>query len=207
MSKIYPIGRVYTIRSPNTDEVYIGSTFNPLYKRLGQHKKDYKRYKAGKFATITSFKILEAGNAYIELLQQYENLTKEQLNKYEGEYIRKTDNCVNNRIAGRTKKESYEDNKEQILKKRKEYCENNKEHIRDKKKEYYEDNKEQILKKRKEYYEDNKEEINKKKKKFYENNKEQILKKIDCGCGSVTIANKARHEKSKKHQEWLQSLN
>ena len=51
----YQNGKIYTIRSHQTDEIYIGSTANCLSKRLNDHKADYKRWKDGKRNYITSF--------------------------------------------------------------------------------------------------------------------------------------------------------
>jgi len=69
--------------------------------------------------------------------------------------------------------------------------------------EWYQDNKE----KKKKYYEDNKEKI----KNYYEDNKEQIneraKQKIKCQCGTyVTKRHIRRHERSKKHLKYLESL-
>jgi hypothetical protein len=49
----------------------------------------------------------------IELIECFPCDNKEQLNKKEGEYIRKLD-CVNRNIAGRTYRKNREDNKEKI---------------------------------------------------------------------------------------------
>ena len=60
-------------------------------------------------------------------------------------------------------------------------------------KEYYENNKEQLLKQQKDYCEANKEKILEKSK-----------EKIDCICGKTFMyCNKARHEKSVKHQTFI----
>ena len=179
--KIYPIGRVYAIRSPNTDEVYIGSTFNPLYKRFGHHKCYFKKYEITGIYSTTSYKIIEAGGAYIELMEQHENLTKEQLNKFEGEHIRYVDNCVNRCVAGRTKKEYYQDNRTHTIEKSKLYAINNKEKIVSYKADLYQSNKEVILAARKETF------------------------KCDCG-GECRKSDKVRHEKTKKHLDYLASL-
>jgi gas vesicle protein len=77
-----------------------------------------------------------------------------ELNRREGEHIR-NNNCINRYIAGRTKKEYREDNKEKIKEQKKEYYEDNKEKI----KQYLENNKEKIKEQMKEYREDNKEKI------------------------------------------------
>jgi len=50
------------------------------------------------------------------------------------------------------------------------------------------------------YYQDNKEKF----KAYYEKNKEWINKKYNCKCGSkYTTAHKARHLKTKKHQDYI----
>ena len=59
--------KIYTIRSPQTDKYYIGSTTQILCKRLTNHKTDYDRYLKGIYYNIRSFKIIELGDAYIEL--------------------------------------------------------------------------------------------------------------------------------------------
>jgi len=184
--KIYPIGRVYSIRSPNTDEIYIGSTFNPLYKRFSGHKGSYKHYlKGGNVGKIASFKILEAGESYIELIEQYENITKNELLKYEGEYIRSNKESINRNIAGRTDKEwrkewryknddkikkYYEDNKEQLGEFQKKYYEDNKEQIKKQVKQYRDNNKDKI----KNYLANNKDKINETKKEYYNKNKDKL---------------------------------
>jgi hypothetical protein len=82
---------------------------------------------------MTSYKILEFGDDYIELLEAYQCNSKIELHKREGELIRQyKDICVNRCIAGRTKKQFYEDNKEKLQKQQKEYREENKEKIKEK---------------------------------------------------------------------------
>ena len=62
------------------------------------------------------------------------------------------------------------------------------------KKEYQDANRDYLLMKKREYHEKNKEEINLKRSVTYP---------CICGC-SYTLRHKARHEKSKKHQEFIQ---
>jgi len=113
----YTHSKIYTIRSPQTDKYYIGSTCNPLYKRLYNHKAKYKLYNAGKCNNITSFQIVKFNDCYIELLENCNFETKEQLLKREGELIREHYlKCINRCIAGRTINEYKIENREQILK-------------------------------------------------------------------------------------------
>jgi hypothetical protein len=121
----YKNGKIYKIWSPQGDDIYIGSTIQPLYARLYAHKE--------KMNTCNSKILFEKyDDVRIELLECCPCDNKEQLNKKEGEYIRKLD-CVNRRIAGRTIKEWHEDNKEH-KKQTKEYRKNNKEKIKEWKK-------------------------------------------------------------------------
>jgi hypothetical protein len=184
----YQNGKIYAIRTYQTEEIYIGSTCSPLYKRLYKHKHSLKRWKKGKAGYTTSYKILEYGDAYIELIENYPCNSKEELRRREGEEIRSCE-CVNKRIPGRTKKELYEDNKEEILKQ---------------KKKYYETHKQKIIKHKKKYYEENKEEA----RKYYEEHKKEIeekgKKKMTCECGSIIRRDcKARHERTKKHINFM----
>ena len=95
-------GYVYSIRSHlNPQLVYYGSTKERLSRRLAQHVKGYKSYLNGKQDFITSFKLIELGKFYIELVEIVEYIDKKQLHAVEGRYIR--DNvCVNRCQAGRS---------------------------------------------------------------------------------------------------------
>ena len=72
------------------------------------------------------------------------------------------------------------------------------------------------IKKKKEYnkayHEANKDKIKKQKKEYREANKEEVKQyreqKIICACGSIhRLGDKARHEKSQKHQLYIQQCN
>jgi hypothetical protein len=179
---MYHNSKIYTIRSHQSEKYYIGSTTQPLYKRLHRHRLNKKNYDNGIFHNITSFEILQYDDHYIELLEEYRCDNKQQLEKREGELIREhKNNLVNKCIAGRTRKQRYEDNKEDVLKWHKQYREDNKEILSEDKKQYYKDNKEIIKEKRKE--------------------------KITCICGSnIRKYEKLRHNNTKRHQTFI-SLN
>lgn len=114
-------GKVYVIRSHQTDKIYIGSsTQKYLSNRLACHKQDYKNYLNGKGNNVSSYEIVKYPDAYIEILSTYENITKDELRKFEGEAIR-NNICVNKCIAGRTTKEYREFNKDKIQKYRDEH--------------------------------------------------------------------------------------
>ena len=200
----YKNGRIYKITDNGYTKQYIGSTCQPLSKRFTNHKSDYKLWQDGKKHKITVYDIFnEFGieNCKIELIEEFPCNNRMELERKEGEHIKNND-CVNKYIAGRTNKQYYQDNKDKIIDKVKEWREDNKEEIKEYKKQYYQDNKDKI----KQYKEDNKEKI----KQNYEDNKEKIeeknKQKVNCECGSThRIDNKAKHIKTKKHQNFITS--
>ena len=157
----YHKGKIYSIRSPQTDKYYIGSTTQLLSKRLGQHKEKYKKFIGGLGHNISSFEIIKFDDCYIELLENYKCESKEELNKREGELIRfYIDDVVNKCIAGRTKKQNYIDNRDKILEKCKQYQEINKDNIKEYNSDYYLANKDKIRDNVKEYQKNNRNKIN-----------------------------------------------
>ena len=111
-------------------------------------------------------------------LEQYEAKDKRDLEGRERFYIETLKSSLNKVIPTRTRKEFYNENKENILKQNKQYNEKNAEKISKQEKEYYERNTEKIS--------------------------EQNKKKIQCECGSeIRQCALARHEKTKKHQTFL----
>ena len=129
---------LYTIRSPHTDKYYIGSTTQILCKRFSDHNVNYKRHLNGTCPNITSsYKILELGGAYIEMLEEINCENRNQLEKREGELIREHKaNCVNHCIPGRTKKEWSTDNADRLREQHKQYALLNADTIKAYQKEY-----------------------------------------------------------------------
>ena len=120
----YQNGKIYTIRSYQTDNVYYGSTTQPLSKRLSKHKETYKRYQNEKYHYVTSFEIIKYEDCYIELYENCPCNSKAELEKREGECIRSNE-CVNKCIPCRSSRQYYLVNKDKIKK----YYEDNKENI------------------------------------------------------------------------------
>lgn len=176
----YNNGKVYCIRSHQTDQIYIGSTTQKLCRRMTDHRRDYKRWLKGKYHYMTSFEIIKLGDAYVELLELCPCSCKEELHKVEGGYIRKM-KCVNKYIPCRTKEEYHKEyrkmNKGIIAKKREEYYERNKDKILKQMKKYRKMNKEKIAKQYKEYCKKNKDKIAKKNKEYWKENKDKINQK------------------------------
>ena len=124
-------GKIYTIRSYETELIYVGSTAEKrLSARFSKHKSSYKYYlKSGKKYS-TACEILKYSDAYIELVREVENCTKDELRKIEGQYTREI-KCVNKNIAGRTQKEYYTNNKDKRNGQSKEYLIINKDKIKE----------------------------------------------------------------------------
>ena len=58
------------------------------------------------------------------------------------------------------------------------------------------------------YYEANKDKISQTHKKYYEANKNKLCKTMICACGGkYTLTHKLVHEKSQKHQKFIQQCN
>jgi hypothetical protein len=73
-------GKIYCIRSHQTDKVYVGSTVQKhLCMRMAGHKRDFKYYKNGKHSYVTSFDILQYDDAYIELIEDFPCENRNQL--------------------------------------------------------------------------------------------------------------------------------
>lgn len=112
----YSKSKIYKLVSNYTNDIYIGSTIQPLHQRKANHIADFKRYINGRFHYVTSFKLCEKGQVDIILLEECNFHNKDELRRKEREYIDKLE-CVNKFIPGRTYKEYYDDSKE----KRKQY--------------------------------------------------------------------------------------
>jgi len=168
----------------NIKEIYVGSTCN-FTRRKSQHK----HICCNENAIEHNFKVYKFirdnggwDNWDMILVDQYpcENkLQKLQRERYWYEELKST---LNGDVPGRSYKE-YRDT----------YYEENKEKIAEQKKEYRKNNKIKFLAKDKTYYENNREEILRKKK-----------EKITCECGSTfTKTNKLRHDRTKKHLDYI----
>lgn len=184
----YHNAKIYKIVNDVDDKVYYGSTCQPLYKRLYDHKNHCKDENK-KSLIYTHYRNIGSDNMKIILVEEYKCNNKMELEKKEREYIEqyKGENSLNKNIPTRSIKEWYEQNKDNM-------------------KEYYEKNKDNI----KEYYEKNKEKINEKNKRYAIENKEKIKEyrnsKVLCDCGyEYSKTNKSRHMKSKKHSEYIKN--
>ena len=189
-------GKIYKLQGYGL--TYYGSTNSSLGTRKSHHKNCYKRFLDGKDRRNTALDIIEKGDDWdIELVEEVED--EDQLLRREGFYI-KNNECVNKRVAGRTKKEYYEDNEEKIKAYKSQYAKDNRERI---KKQYHE-NKEEINRKRREHMASA--EMKQKKKEADEKYKRENKAKIDAkkkmklpcpNCSKlITASNLKRHIKT-----------
>ena len=107
---------IYAIKSHLSEKIYIGSTVQRLETRFSNHISQYKSYlNKGLNSFVRSFKIIELGDAYIEVLEECNCENRNLLEKREGELIRQhLSICVNKCIVGRTSKEYRDEHVEQI---------------------------------------------------------------------------------------------
>ena len=188
-TKDYKNSKIYCIRNTINDDIYIGSTTQPLSKRMVKHRCDVKT-RPDKMPITKKMYELGVEHFYIELVEEYPCESVEQLRRKEGEWVRKM-GTLNQVIPGRTKAEYRKS---------------------DQHKQYLERNKDAIKKSQQDYHERNRTEVNKRSNVRYHANKETIYEKYKewkstqhtCECGVVyTNCHKARHIKSKFHQTYL----
>lgn len=185
----YSKGKIYKLECLTSGQVYIGSTTKQyLSQRLTAHVSDYKRWLNDKFRNVSSFEIIGNGNYQITLLEAYPCKSEDELKARERHWIESTTN-VNRHIPTRTKAEWYEANVERIA---------------EQKKQYRQDNAERLAERDKRYYQANIERITERQKTYRQANAERIAEKIQCPCGAEMRRDSIRrHERSKKHQEFL----
>ena len=206
----YEKGKIYCIRNYINKDIYVGSSCQPLCKRLSWHKSSMNKKCCAKYPLYDKMRELGKENFYIELLENYPCSNKEELRAREGHYIRQMGN-LNKRIENRTKKQWAEDNAESVKASKDKYYENKKELVKERAKKHYEEHREAKIEYQKQYSEENKEKIKETRQIYRMNNREKIMKqayeRLTCDCGTVFMRqNKLRHERSKKHQEYLKSL-
>jgi len=180
---------------------YVGSTFSSLSSRLGQHRSQYKTWKEGKSsmcAVCEYFDIYGVEEFEIVELERYDVEDRQQLRKYEQEWIEKIDCCNKVRAVAMTWKENYAKNGDKIRARVNDYRINNRETVLQRKRKYYQENAEMICKKQKDYVERNREIVLQKKKEYSE-------QKVHCDVCNVDLRRDSvgKHNKRKTHQDNL----
>ena len=86
----YQEGKIYKITSEKTEQVYVGSTVHSMMYRFAAHERLYKRQQEGKGKRkdkVTSFLILQHGDAKIELVESFPCETRKELLERELHWI------------------------------------------------------------------------------------------------------------------------
>jgi len=99
----YSQGKIYKIISPSTNDVYVGSTVQPLWSRFGSHIRHYRMYQNKNHKYLKSFDIVQFSDSKIVLLEEYNCTNRNQLLAREQEWIEKMMNCINNKPASRSR--------------------------------------------------------------------------------------------------------
>ena len=167
----------------NIKDCYVGHTTN-FVKRRCHHKSDCNLPHAKNY-NYSVYKFIRENGGWdnwemvlIETLN-CENLLE--VNKIEREFVEKLNACLNIQVPTRTQEQWRHDKREELLSKKRD--------------DYY-NNRERYRKQQKDNYENNKEERSNK-----------LKTKITCDCGAVVRkADYKRHEKTKKHQDYINSL-
>ena len=197
MSRDYKDGKIYCIRNYKTDDIYIGSTCEKyLSKRMVKHRSSMNNDRDRNFPLYQKMNEVGVENFYIELIENYPCENRDQLRAREQHYIREMA-TLNKRVEGRTIKEWKEDNKEYMKEWKKKYYQEHKEETKARVKKYREDNPELIKQQKNDYYIKHREEL-------IQKNQERGQVKFICECcGKYTKQHQQEHNRSKKHQAYL----
>ena len=95
----YKGGKIYRVKSKNTEKTYIGSTTANLHERHKQHIYEYKRCCRENRKESTIIEVMKHGDYSIELLELFPCKTKNELLNREGYWQKKEPNCVNKMLA------------------------------------------------------------------------------------------------------------
>jgi hypothetical protein len=121
----YREGIIYSLSSPNTNQCYIGCTTKDL-KTTFTHLRAYSKRNRG----VSSNVIIEAGEAQIEVLETFHDITISALRKELGKVQEKyADVCVNIHRAGRTVKDRYKLDSTKFIERQRKFYEANKDKV------------------------------------------------------------------------------
>ena len=121
----YREGTIYNLSSPNTNQCYIGCTTKDL-KTTFTHLRAYSKRNRG----VSSNVIIEAGEAQIEVLETFHDITISALRKELGKVQQKYAYlCVNTHLAGRTVKDRYHLDSTKFIERQRKFYAKHKEEI------------------------------------------------------------------------------
>ena len=85
----YSQGKIYKLLNYETDDVYVGCTTQLLCQRLAKHKQNLTDPRKCTTKLYTKMEELGPDKFYIELIENFNCNSKEELNAKEREWIRK----------------------------------------------------------------------------------------------------------------------
>lgn len=172
----YTNGIIYRIKNIYTDECYVGSSAETIDERFSKHKYCYKTHELNHKWVSSYYLFLKYGveNCYIELIKKFPCSSKKELEREEGFLTLQEPNRVNIKIAGRTRKEYYEDNTEIIKEKKQKYYEDNADKVKASSKKWSEDNADKVKSYKKNWSNVNADKVEASRQKYCENNAERV---------------------------------
>jgi hypothetical protein len=195
----------------HTDEIYIGSTYQALHKRMFEHRNTAKTGK--RFRIYEKMRELGIDTFSIELVESYPCENRTELRQREGYWIRHLKATLNMITPGRTdeyyqeyKKEYNKQHKEQIKHHKHKFYEEHKDRIKERVEEYRANNIAAIKSMKQAYYEKNKDRL----KQYREMNSDRIRQRKsehnDCSIcgGKYRTCHRAVHVRTLKHQKALE---
>ena len=139
----YANGKIYKLWSLETNEIYVGSTVQPLHKRLYEHRSKARQTPCSR-VIYQEMNSLGIDSFSIELIEDYPCKSLNELHRREGHWIRELRATLNKFVAGRTGKEYREENKDKIHTYRKSWVQSNTEKLKEYRKAYNELNKDNL---------------------------------------------------------------
>lgn len=180
----YSSGKIYKIISPSCEEVYIGSTAKDrLSQRMAGHRSDYRKWLEGKMNYVSSYELIQHGDAVIVLLEKYPCSCRDELRAREQHWIGKYPNClyinrayVSPEDMKKERKEYYDQNRERIVRRSRDYYYGNLEEVKAKMRDYRKEHKEEISAKSKERYQQERDKVRQEQAMYYQKTREERLK-------------------------------
>jgi hypothetical protein len=129
----YSKGQIYKITDVGQTKCYIGSTIQQLCYRMASHRANYKNYLDGTYTFVSVFSLFEefgVENCKMVWVKDFPCNNKKELEAEEGRIQKETD-CVNKKIAGRTRAQLFQEHPEKKAMFAKKYRQNNPEKIRE----------------------------------------------------------------------------
>lgn len=183
----YSRAKVYKLVNSCDDEIYVGSTCEPLHKRLYKHKQKAKLTPERRVYQH----LLDIGfdNVSIILIENFACESKEELLQRERYWIDELQPSLNKVLPTRTRQQWFHDNAEKVREYQEKYRLEHAEIARERSAKWYEENRERAAK----YRADNADEIRERRKQRYAENKEKQRER----CAKWRAENPEKYQESK----------